>query len=389
MKTELSRLATPPRIVALALVLSALVAGPAAAASRDLVEHVDGQFESAAVIDAATGELLYAKQAHRPLPPASMVKMMTELIVLERIAAGELSLADSVTVSARASKIGGSQVYLKQGERFTVEDLLRALAIHSANDAATALAEHVAGSSAAFVELMNARARELQMSNTVFHSVHGLPPGRDQESDLSSAYDMALLGRALATHPEALAWASQAEAPFRGGAFILHNPNPLVGKFPGLDGLKTGYTRPAGYCLTATAARKGGRLISVVMGSPSSKVRSEETSRLLTRAFNQFTQVKLVDSANLPLAERVAVKGGRSRDLVVAYGAPLVVSVRKDRAEKLKLENRLPRQIAAPVAAGAVVGTAAAVLDDRVLAEVPIVSLEAIDKGSFFQRLFK
>jgi D-alanyl-D-alanine carboxypeptidase (penicillin-binding protein 5/6) len=200
---------------------------------------------------------------------------------------------------------------------------------------------------------------------------------------------MALLGRELVGFPEAIAWASQVEAPFRGGAFVLHNPNPLVGKFPGLDGLKTGYTAQARYCLTATAVRKGCRLISVVMGAPSSRVRSAETSRLLTRAFTQFVQVKLVDSANLPLQERVAVKGGAARDLVVAYGAPLVVSVLKDHAAQVKLENRLPAQLEAPVEAGAVVGTAVAVYDDRVIGEVPIVSLEAVRKGSFWQRLFQ
>lgn len=370
-------------------VISLALAGPSVAASRDLADVVDGQFVAAVVIEAETGEILMAKNAHAGLPPASMVKMMTELVVLEKVAAGDLALNDSVTVSARASKMGGSQVYLKQGERFSVEDLLRAMAIHSANDAAMALAEHVAGSADAFVELMNERAQELGMKNSAFRSVHGLPPARGQLPDVASAYDMALLGRELVKHPEATAWASQAEAPFRGGAFTLHNPNPLVGRFPGLDGLKTGYTVPAGFCLTATAVRKGGRLISVVMGSPTSRVRSEETARLLTRAFNQFVQVKLVDSAHLPLQERVVVRNGTARDLVVAYGEPLVVSVLKSRADQVKLENRLPEQVEAPIAAGTVVGTAVAVYENRVLGEIPIVSLEAVGKGSFWQRLFR
>jgi D-alanyl-D-alanine carboxypeptidase (penicillin-binding protein 5/6) len=349
---------------------------------------VDGAFTAAIVVDAATGEVLMQKNMHTPLPPASMLKMMTELVVLTKIGAGELALTDSVTVSAHAAKMGGSQVYLKQGEKFTVEDLLRALTIHSANDAATALAEHIAGSVEAFVELMNEQARELGMKDTVFHSVHGLPPGRGQATDLSSAYDMALLCRALLKHPEPTRWASQAEAPFRGGAFTLHNPNPLVGKFPGLDGMKTGYTRPAGFCLTATAQQKGGRLVGVVMGCENSKTRSAEMTRLLTRGFTMFTTVKLIDSAQKPLEEHVAVRGGKSRDLVVAYAKPLSVLVLKDRASQVKLENRLPQSVDAPVKTGDQVGKAAAVFDGQVLAEVPIVALESVQVGSFLQRLF-
>jgi D-alanyl-D-alanine carboxypeptidase (penicillin-binding protein 5/6) len=226
------------------LVLPAFVSlgwiAPSVAASRDMAEVVDGQYAAAVVIDVATGEVLMEKNAHTALPPASMVKMMTELVVLEKVATGEATLADMVTVSAHASRIGGSQAYLMQGERFSIEELLIAVAIHSANDAAVALAEHVAGTAGAFVELMNERARELGMRNTVFHSVHGLPPGRGQLSDLASAHDMALLGRELVKHPEATEWAARTDAPFRGGAFKLENKNPLVGKFPGLDGLKTG-----------------------------------------------------------------------------------------------------------------------------------------------------
>lgn len=370
--------------IALSLMLAVTLVPPCAGAAP---VPVDGEFTAAVVMDAATGEVLMQKDMHRSLPPASMIKMMTELVVLEKIAAGELTLADSVTVSGKAAKMGGSQVYLKDGEKFTVEELLMALTIHSANDAAAALAEHVAGTTDAFVELMNARAGELGMKDSLFHSVHGLPPGRGQGEDRSSPYDMALLCRELLKHPESTRWASLPEAPFRGGAFTLHSPNPLIGKFPGLDGMKTGYTEQAGFCLTATAKQKGGRLISVVMGCPKSRTRSDETAKLLTRGFTMYAQVKLVDSAQKPLDERVRVSDGAARDLVVAYAKPLTVNVLKDRAGKVKLENRLPKSVAAPVKVGAEIGKAVAVFDGQVLAEVPIVALEAVDRGSFWQRL--
>ena len=382
------RLFARPLSCLLTLALAALLLSPPPGATAgEQPVPVDGEFTAAIVLDAASGEVLMAKNPHLRLPPASMVKMMTELLVLEKAAAGELSLTDSVAVSGRASKMGGSQVYLKDGERFTVEDLLRALAIHSANDAAAALAEYVAGSTEAFVDLMNERARELKMTHTEFRSCHGLPPARDQQSDLTCAHDMALLCLALLAHPESTRMASQAEAPFRGGVFTLHNPNPLVGKFPGLDGMKTGYTAKAGYCLTATARQKGGRLVSVVMGAPSIRARSAETSRLLTRGFAQYATVKLVDSANKPLDAPVRVKGGATRDVVVAYGSPLSVLVLKNRVNKVVLETEVKEPLRAPLRAGDVVGRAVAKFDGTVLGEVPIVALESVARGNIFQRL--
>ena len=379
---RLLRCALPP--------LAALLAVMIFATDRVRAEPlpVEGDFAAAIVMDANTGEVLLQKDPHARRPPASMVKMMVELVVLEKISAKELSLTDSVRVSGFASKMGGSQVYLKDGEVFSVEDLLRALAIHSANDAAAALAEHIAGSTEAFVELMNARAAELGLKDSVFHSCHGLPPGRGQLSDLTSPYDMALVCKALLTHPESTQWASQAEAPFRGGKFTLHNPDGLMGRFPGLDGMKTGYTVPAGFCFTGTAKQKGARLISCVMGAQTNKSRFTETARLLTRGFTMFTSVKLVDSANKPLDKHVPVRRGKTRDLVVAYAAPLTVMVLKDRADKVKLEDQLPAKLVAPIKAGEVVGKAVAKIDGKIVAEVPIVALEAVPEGSFFQRLF-
>jgi len=333
--------------------------------------------------------VLFAENEHEALPPASMVKMMTELIVLEHVAIGEISEDDLVTVSAKASRMGGSQVYLKQGETFTVHELLQALAIHSANDAAVALAEHLAGSDEAFVELMNARARELGMHDTDFRFVHGLPPGRGQHPDASSAFDMAVLGRELAKYPEALEWAVSDHVPFRDGKFFLTNPNPLVGNFRGLEGIKTGFHSGAGYCLTASAYQKGVRLISVVMGAPTNTARGTETTRLMARGFSQYTLVPLVPKADEPLAEPAAVNGGKRKTVELAYADELTVGVKKDRIEEVALELRLPEKLQAPLAAGEVVGQAVAVLDGAELGSVDILCRQEVPKGNFWDRLFR
>lgn len=346
-----------------------------------------GDFATAVVMDAVTGEILVAKRPHDRRQPASMTKMMTELLVLERIAEGDIALTDEVTVSARASRMGGSQVYLKEGEIFTVEELLMALAIHSGNDAAVALAEYHAGTVEAFIVLMNQRAAELNMRDTIFHSVHGLPPGWRQKPDLTSAYDMALLGCELVKYPEALTWASTKTAPFRNGEFTLYNSNKLIGTFRGLDGLKTGYHHRAGFCLTATAIQMEQRLIAVVMGAPDNNARSAETARLLSYAFNLYTRVTLIPQENQNLADPLPVEDGAAREVALAYATPMTVSVRKDQVDLIVLEERFPQPLSAPIEAGEVVGTAVALLQGRTLSEVPIVAAETVARGSILQRI--
>ncbi len=350
--------------------------------------EIDGDFASAILIDVTSGMVLAAKNPDLVRQPASMLKMLTELIVLERIAEGDLSMDDVVTVSARASRMGGSQVYLAHGEEFTVEELLGALAIHSANDAAVALAEHTAGSVEAFVDLMNDRARRLGLSQSEFHTVHGLPPGRGQKPDLTTARDMAVVGRVLLEHPEALHWSSQATAPFRDGEFTLYNPNKLVGKYRGLDGLKTGYHGRAGYCVTATAVQKDVRLLSVVMGCSTDRARATETTRLLSYGFNLYESVTLVEAADLTLDQPVAVDGGKAARLSVVYAGPLAVNVPRDRKDDVELRYELTAPLAAPVAKGEKVGVAVAVLDDHVLGRVDLLAAETVEKGTWFNRLF-
>ncbi|MFH2052366.1 MAG: D-alanyl-D-alanine carboxypeptidase family protein [bacterium] len=347
-----------------------------------------GNFKSAYVIDADTGLPLVATNERERRQPASMVKMMTELLVLERVAEGDLSFDDVVRVSAKSSRMGGSQVYLKHGEEFTLRELLMALAIHSANDAAVALAEYLAGSVAAFVDLMNLRAADLGMTDTEFHSVHGLPPGRDQQPDLTSARDMAVLGRELIRHPEALEWSAIETAPFRNGEFTLHNPNKLVGKFRGLDGIKTGYTGPAGFCVTASAVQKGKRLISVVMGCETDNGRAVETTRLLSLGFNMYQQVDVVPVAGAELPQEHPVKGGKTKTVPLVYAEALTVSVPRGREADVLLKYDVPDDLTAPLPAGTEVGRAVAVLDDIELGAVGVKTKQEVLKGNWLNRLF-
>lgn len=395
-KTDLRGLNSALALIALTLACLLLLApslvlaetAPDGAAAAAGPAELTGDFKSAIVIDADTGLVLMASNARERRQPASMLKMMTELIVLEHVADGDLKMDDLVRVSANASNMGGSQVYLKHNSEFTVRDLLRALAIQSANDAAVALAEHVAGSTEAFVDLMNMRARELGMDDTHFQSVHGLPPGWKQEPDLTTAYDLSLLGRELVKHPEALEWGSTKTAPFKNGTFTtLYNPNKLIGKFRGLDGIKTGFTGPAGFCVTASAVQKGKRLISVVMGCSTDEARATETSRLLTYGFNAYKQVAIIPEAGVLLEKEIKIKGGKKKTAPVSIAESLTVSVPNSREGDLVLENRLPEEVEAPLPQGAPLGEVVVLLDGRKLGSVPLVLAEAVEKGNWWNRL--
>lgn len=246
-------------------------------------------YKSAIVVDAATGNVVFEDNADAVSPPASVTKLMTFLVVHDRLARGDLKLDTPVSVNAEASTTGGSRVYLAEKEVFSVEEMLYALMIASANDAATALAIHVAGSKSAFVELMNQRARELGMNDTVFRSPHGLPPSSRKlaDSDMTSPRDLAKLSLHLLKTTEILKYTSVERRIFRPGPkqIAMDNHNNLLGKVAGVDGLKTGFTRGAGFCLAATAQRNGRRLIVVTMGSPDSKTRDIKIAELFERGF--------------------------------------------------------------------------------------------------------
>ena len=247
-------------------------------------------FRSAIVIDATSGQVLFEDRADVQNPPASVTKLMTFFIVEEKLKRGELKLDTPVTVTAEASHTGGSRVWLVDKEQITVEELLYALMVKSANDAAVALADHISGSKEAFVDLMNLKAQELGLRNTVFHSPHGLPPEvkKGQEPDLSSARDLATLARKLIVETDILRYSSTAHRDFRhqnGVVIKLDTHNHLLGVVPGCDGLKTGYYREAGFSLVATVQRGGRRIIAVILGSPERKLRDIVTTQLIERGF--------------------------------------------------------------------------------------------------------
>lgn len=276
-----------PLVVSLVVLLLSSFAAPAAA----LEIMARNPYKGAIVVDAATGTVLFEDGADTKAYPASVVKLMVLFVILEAVEEGRLTLDDPVRVTSKSSTIGGSQVYLKDNEVFTVDDLLYALMVQSANDAAVALAIHYLGSKETFVDLMNKRAREIGMENTVFHSVHGLPPGRGQLPDVSTPRDIAVLCRELLENPEVLQYTSTKRRKFRTDVevpFLMENHNRLLWELERCDGLKTGFFWAAGFSIAATAHENGQRVIVVVLGARSERVRDERTKELLTTGLREL-----------------------------------------------------------------------------------------------------
>ncbi|MBF0101800.1 MAG: D-alanyl-D-alanine carboxypeptidase [Desulfobacterales bacterium] len=251
-------------------------------------------------IDAATGKILFEDNPDAKAYPASVIKLMNLLIILDQLNTNAVTLDTKVTITAESARIGGSQVYLKENEVFTIEDLLYALMVQSANDAATALALHVAGSKEGFVEMMNQKAKQIDMTNTVFNSVHGLPPSKNQEPDVCTPRDMAKLCMELLKYPNTLKYTSVVERPFRTDMekpFIMRNHNHLLNNFEGCDGFKTGYYTKAGFSIAATASRKGVRAIAVVMGCTDRKERDAKAKELLSKGLIELAKTASVASA--------------------------------------------------------------------------------------------
>ena len=274
------------RFVSLLLVLVLVLACPVYAAVEDNIPF-DVNADSAVLMDAATGTVLYAKNADSALPPASVTKIMTLLLFMEEVERGNIRLDEEISVSEYAASMGGSQVYLEPGETMAAEEMLKCVIIASANDGAVALAEKVAGSEEAFVALMNERAAELGMDNTHFENVTGLDD--DTEKHLTSAYDIALMSRELISHETILKYSSIWMDTIRDGAFGLTNTNRLIRFYDGATGLKTGSTSKAGFCISATAQRDGMHLIAVIMGAPTRDIRNEAARQLLDYGFSKVS----------------------------------------------------------------------------------------------------
>lgn len=339
-------------------------------------ENLSFDCKSAILMDARTGEVLFAQNADEALPPASVTKVMTLLLVMEAIEDGRLSLDDVVTASAHASSMGGSQIFLKEGEQMTVEDLVKSVVIASANDAALALAEHLSGSEEAFVARMNERASELGMVNTHFENTNGLDD--TVERHVTSARDIALMSRALIAHEKITEFASIWQDTIRGGEFGLTNTNRLVRFYRGATGLKTGSTAKAGFCVSATAERDEMSLICVIMGAPSRDIRNAAATSLLDWGFANFALYTHRASDLAPLR----VRGGVSESCALRAEEFSAVVPRAE-VRQVAVRTELPDALDAPVAEGDEVGRIVYTLGEKELGSIPIVACESVERVGF------
>jgi D-alanyl-D-alanine carboxypeptidase (penicillin-binding protein 5/6) len=334
---------------------------------------------SVILMEASTGLVLYEDNADEPLPPASVTKIMTLLLVMEAVDEGRLGWDEMVQTSEYAASMGGSQVYLEPGEEMPVWEMVKCVVISSANDAAVALAEKVAGSEEAFVAKMNERAAELGMVNTVFKNTNGLDD--DVTGHVTSARDIAIMSRELIIkHPKILEFSSIWMDTIRNGAFGLTNTNRLVRFYRGANGLKTGATSKAKFCISATAERDGMTLIAVVMASPTRDERNETAKKLLDYGFANWEIAKL-GHAQEPL-EPLKVLGGVQNNVALAY-EPTQAVVQKGSSAKITTQITLPENVPAPINVGDEIGRIEYLLGDVVVASVPITAAENVRKISY------
>ncbi len=343
--------------------------------------------KSAVLMEAATGTVLYERNAHEALAPASVTKVMTMLLIMEAIDSGKIRWEDQVTASENAAAKGGSQIYLKAGETMTVSDMVKSIAVSSANDCACAMAEHIAGSEGAFVDQMNARAAELGMRDTHFVNCTGLDDGAEAAEHKTSAYDIALMSRELlVNHPKIKEYTTIWMDTVRNGAFGLSNTNKLIRFYSGATGLKTGFTAAAGYCLSASAQRDGMELVAVVMGCKTSQERNAACKTLLDYGFANYALVDPELSDVLP----VPVKLGTEASVCPVLGENARLLVEKGKKQGLTTRLELPDQVTAPVEKGQRLGTLTICSGEEVLRQTPLVADRTVPRltwGQLFTRI--
>ena len=332
---------------------------------------------SAVLMDAATGTVLYEKNDRERLPPASVTKIMTLLLVMEALDSGRIGWDDTVVTSAAAAGKGGSQVFLEENEQMPLTDMLKSVVVSSANDCATALAEHVAGSESAFVELMNQRAAELGMKDTHFVNCTGLDDEPDAAEHLTTAYDIALMSRELLRHEQIRQYTTIWMDTVRSGQFGLSNTNKLVRFYDGTTGLKTGYTSAAGYCLSASAERNGMELIAVVLHGASSSDRFESAKALLNYGFSSYALVTPAPEGAIP-AVPVTLGTADTITPVPASGEPLLVD--KSKAAGVTTQVTVDESVDAPVEQGRQLGTLTVSSGGEVLAQIPLVAPQSVPR---------
>ena len=338
--------------------------------------------KSALLMDAATGTVLYENNAHEALAPASVTKVMTLLLIMEAIDSGCIGWEDTVTASEAAAAKGGSQVYLKVGETMTVSDMVKSIAVSSANDCACAMAEHLAGSEAAFVDLMNKRAAELGMNDTHFVNCTGLDDDPAAKSHRTSAHDIAVMSRELlVNHPDIKNFTTIWMDTIRDGAFGLSNTNKMVRYYPGCTGLKTGFTSGAGYCLSASAQREGMELIAVVMGAETSQDRFAACKGMLDQGFANYA----LYTPNIQEGASVPVALGQADSVAAVPEKIPQLLVERVKLPDVSAEVSLSPQADAPIVQGQPLGTLTVRAGEEILAEVPLVAETEVPRLTWVQ----
>lgn len=336
--------------------------------------------KSALLMDAATGTVLLEQNAHEKLPPASVTKVMTMLLIMEAIDSGKIHWNDLVTASESAAAKGGSQIYLKVGETMSVTDMLKSIAVSSANDCACAMAEHIAGSEEAFVQRMNQRAKELGMNDTHFVNCTGLDDDENAREHLTSAYDIALMSRELmVNHPDIKKFTTIWMDTVRDGAFGLANTNKLVRFYKGTTGLKTGYTSKAGFCLAATAQRSGMELIAVVLGSETSQERFQSCKQMLDYGFANYALIHPAPEEG----HTVPVTLGKQPTVTAVPSEQTAFLIDKAQLSQVKINVSMDVAVAAPVSKGQRLGTMTISAGGQVLRQIPMVATESVQKKGF------
>ncbi len=350
----------------------------------------DVNAKSAILIDANSGEVIYEKNPHEKLPMASVTKIMTMLLAMEAIESGHVALTDMVTISPRAASMGGSQLYMEEGEQQSLETLLKGISICSANDACVAVGEYIAGTEEVFVKKMNEKAELLGMMNTNFVNTNGLPA----EGHYSSAYDISLMSKELLKYPRIHEWLTTWMTSIKVGLptkeqtnLEITNTNRLIKTYPGANGIKTGYTGEAGYCLSASATKENMTLISVVLGSPTSKIRFNESSKLLDYGFAAFESINIAGENQV--LGKIKVDKGDSDYINGISENKISILVRKEEKQSINKEIHIEENISAPLKKGDVVGEIVIFKNDEIYKTYPIICEKDVGRAGIFTLYFK
>lgn len=351
----------------------------------------DVEAKGALLMDFSTGKVIYEKNSNEKLAPASITKIMVLLLTMESIESQNIDLNDEVIISKNASCMGGSQVFLEEGEKQTVESLIKAVCLRSANDASVALAEHIAGSEELFVNAMNKKAKELEMNNTNFKNVTGLP----DEDHYTSAYDVAIMSRELLKHNKIHDWLTIWMTEMKVGkekdiVQSLVNTNRMIKDYEGANGIKTGSTSEAGFCLSASAKRGNLQLISVVLGCENSKIRFEESKKLLDYGFATYDTIDIAKKGEI--IDRLSVNKGKNDVINIGVEEDVYVLVPKNESSNISKEILLPDNITAPIKKGTKIGDLIIKIDGKEIEKIQLVALENVEKANFkdmFKKTFE